>query len=378
MQSKTIICNRIEELHTEIKTHINNNFQPSLAIVFTSIQHDLKTISQTFSSLQIDLIGCTTAGEIANDELLEGALVCMLLDIKKQHYQMFFSEFSAETVYQAGFATGAFASQSYKNPALLVMSSGLGLDAAKLVSGIKNGVGKNIPIYGGLAGDELQMKSTFALSNNQISASGMAALIIDTDQIMVEGLAISGCKPIGGINTITSSKDNIVYTINGKRASDVFKQYFGLEGKPLTLEQTISLQTNYPIQLLREEGHLILRSLFFLNEEEGTITLSAGVNDGDKFQFSNSPGFEVIEKTIDEFSHFKNHHPSADAVILYSCKGRHGAFGPSLEEEVAGLYEHWNTPLIGFLSYGEIGNTANGTCEFHNATCSMVLLKEKQ
>jgi len=377
MKSRTITCYNIKELSAIINKQINEEFKPTLAITFTSIQFDLQTIAQIFSSLNINLVGCTTAGEIADNELLEGSIVVMLLDIKKAHYQMFFSEFSAETVYQAGFATGAFSSRCYKNPALLVMSSGLGLDAEKLVAGIKDGVGRTIPIYGGLAGDELQMKSTFALYNNQISANGMAALIIDTDQIKVEGLATSGWKSIGGINTITEAKDNIIYTINEERASDVFKRYFGFEGKQITLEQAISLQTNYPIQLLREGGHLVLRSLFFLNEEEGSITLSAGVKNGDKFQFSSSPGFEVIEKTIEEFNHLKESTPDADAIILYSCKGRHGAFGPSLEEEIVGLYEYWNTPLIGFLSYGEIGNTANGTCEFHNATCSMVVLKEK-
>ena len=377
MQSRAIHCTNIEELFIKIQEQIDDQFQPTLAITFSSIQHDLEIISKAFSSLNIDLVGCTTAGEIANDELLEGTIVIMLLDMKKEHYQMFFSEFSAETVYQAGFATGAFASRCYKNPGLLLMSSGFGLDAAKLLGGIKDGIGREIPIYGGLAGDELKMEITYALSNRQISANGMSVLIIDTDKVEVQGLATSGWQPIGGINTITKSTDNIVHMINGERALDVFKRYFGLEGVTLTLEQTINLQTNYPLQFIREGGHLVLRSLFFLNEEEGTLTLSAGIKEGDRFQFSNSPGFEVIENTIEEFKELKDKTPEADAIILYSCKGRHGAFGPSLEDEVSGLHDYWNTPLIGFLSYGEIGNTANGTCEFHNATCSMVLLKEK-
>ena len=34
-------------------------------------------------------------------------------------------------------------------------------------------------------------------------------------------------------------------------------------------------------------------------------------------------------------------------------------------------------PMIGFFSYGEIGNVKGGACDFHNETCSLVLLKER-
>ena len=134
---------------------------------------------------------------------------------------------------------------------------------------------------------------------------------------------------------------------------------------------------NYPIQIIRANDYTILRSLFFVNEAEGTLVLAGGVEEGDKFRFSNPPGFEAIEQTIEEFGTLKRDIPEADAIILFSCKGRHGAFGPMLEEEIEGLYRYWEAPLVGFLSYGEFGNTINGTSEFHNESCSLVLLKEK-
>ena len=120
-----------------------------------------------------------------------------------------------------------------------------------------------------------------------------------------------------------------------------------------------------------------MRSPLVLDEDNGSITLMGGVNQGDKFRFSNSPGFEVIEQTIEEFEQLKDKSPDVDALILYSCKGRHGALGPLLEDEISGLYNYWNKPMIGFLSYGEIGNTPSGICEFHNETCSLVSLREK-
>lgn len=376
MHTKSIHCRNTQDLKLSISNEINDNFKPTLAILFASTQHDLKIITQTFSDFNIDLIGCTTAGEIVDNQLLDGAIVVLLTTMDKNHYQLFFSEFSNETVYQAGFATGAFASRCYEHPGMMVMLSGLGMDASVLVTGLKDGIGREVPIYGGLAGDDLNMLETFAISNEQISSKGLATLIIDTEKVEMQGLATSGWKPIGGENTITKADGHIIYTINEERAYDVFMRYFGLTDKNISDEELVSTLYNYPIQIIREGGPVLRLSSFF-DADEGTLTLSAGVKEGDKFYFSAAPGFEVIEQTVQEFSDFKDTRPEADAIILYSCKGRHNAFGPLLEEEVEGLHQHWQKPLIGFLSYGEIGNTANGTCEFHNETCSLVILKEK-
>ena len=90
-----------------------------------------------------------------------------------------------------------------------------------------------------------------------------------------------------------------------------------------------------------------------------------------------SPGVEVIDQTIAELTDFLHDTTDADALILFSCKGRHAALGPFLADEIEGIYNHWQKPMIGFLSYGEIGNVRNGVCEFHNETCSLLAIKEK-
>ena len=379
MLSKTIICGSVDEVKDKILASTNDDFQPTLGIVFASIVHDLNGLVDVFNDLNLDVVGCSAAGEIVNDRLHHSSIAIMLTDLNKDYYQIYFSNFSKSTIYQAGFASGAFAAKSFENPALLLTLGGIGLDANKLLDGFKDGLGKEVPMYGGLAGDDLNMEETFAISNSSVASNGMATLVIDTDKVTVEGLATSGWEPIGGEHTITQAEGNTVYTINGKRAYDVFMQYFGLKDKEnLTQEEIIAIQTNYPFQIIREDGdYTVLRMPFSVNKGDGTIVLGASVKQGDKFRFSTSPGFEVIEQTVEEFNWLKNKSPQADAIILFSCIGRHGAFGPMLEDEISGLHNHWDAPLIGFLTYGEIGNTSIGTCEFHNETCSLVVLKEK-
>ncbi len=378
MKSKSLQCKSVAQLQQALQASISTDFQPTLAIVFSSLKYNFKELNEVFVSSGIDMLGCSTAGEIVDNELCEDSIAVLLMDMKKEYYTIKNTDFELSEVYSKCLEVGVFAKNLFENPGLVIMSGGIKVDAAKVIGGIKDGIGKEIPMYGGLAGDELAMSRTFAFSNHFITDGGMAALIIDTDKIEISGMAASGWKALGGVKTITRSEGNVLYSINGEPALDVFLRHFGAEDNQETKSDLlITLQTNYPLQILRADGGTILRSPLVLDEENRSLVLAGGVEQGDKFKFSNSPGFEVIEETVTEFESLKTLAPEADALVLFSCKGRHGAFGPVLEEEVEGLFNYWQKPMVGFLSYGEIGNTKNGICEFHNETCSLMLLREK-
>jgi hypothetical protein len=376
MQSKTIHADSNSELLSKIQETISSDFQPTLAIVFNSIQNSIEEIQTVFNQFNIDMVGCTTAGEIANNQLLEESVVILLMDMNRHFYTIKSIEHEG-LPYKNAFNLGQDIKETYENVGILLMTSDFGIDAASIVTGIKDGIGKEISMYGGMAGDDLQMKKTYAFSHETSTSAGSVILVIDTDKIAMTGLATSGWQAIGVEKTITKSKGHVVYEIDNERAYDVFTRYFGLTDKSNSMEYLLSLQTNYPLQIIRDKD-TILRSPLVMDEDEGTITLMGGINEGDKFRFSSSPGFEVIEETVAKFQNLKNNIPEADALILFSCKGRHDAFGPLIEDEIEGIYNYWQTPMIGFFSYGEIGNTANGTCEFHNETCSLVTLREKK
>jgi hypothetical protein len=127
----------------------------------------------------------------------------------------------------------------------------------------------------------------------------------------------------------------------------------------------------------REEGLPVVRTPMLFNQQDRSIVFAATVPEGSRFQFSLLPSFEVIENVISEFKRKKEESPDADALVLFSCKGREFAFGPWIEEEIQNIAKLWDAPMAGFLCFGEIGKTRNARSEFNNLTCSLVLLKEK-
>lgn len=379
MESKSFCCSSYEQLQIVLSNYTDSEsaFTPTLAIVFCSVKQDLEQLRKTFLEKGIDLVGCTTAGEIVNIKLHEHAIAVLLMDMDPTYYKIELAEYKNGDVFTAAKTLGQFINTSFERPSVFLLSGGLGIDAESIVEGINSKLGKKIPIYGGLAGDDLEMKKTFAFTKDLVTDNGIVILSIDTDKIEITGLAISGWQPVGSVNVITKIKGNIVYEINNEPAYDVFSRYFGITDLDSPYDQLINIQTNYPFQIIRNQEQSILRSPLLVDAEERTITLAARVPEGTSFRFSTSPGFEVIEETLENYKQFSNQVSETDALILFSCKGRHGAFGPMIEDEIEGIYHLWEKPLIGFLTYGEFGNIGNGGCEFHNETCVLVSLCEK-
>lgn len=379
MKSKSFSVKSIYDLKQQLDQFSKEDFQPTIAIVFSAICHNLNELSVTFDQYNIKLVGCSSAGEIHKDNVLDEGIVVLAMEMKESYFKIKTLDSKDQSTYQIAHAMGKFAASAFDNPATFVFSGGIAMDAEQVVFGMKDGAGKEIPLYGGAAGDDLTMKKTLAISNNWVSDNGLVCMVIDTDKISVTGMATSGWEAIGTVNTITKSEGNVIHAINEKPALDVFINYFGFFGNELSNSgpQLETISGQYPLQIMREGGYSILRSPLIADEKNRTLVMAGGVKEGDKFRFSISPGFEVIEKTISEFSHLKNDASEADAMLLISCKGRHTALGPMVEDEIQGIHNYWNAPMIGFFSYGEIGNMKNGTCEFHNETCVMVVLKEK-
>ena len=378
MQAKSFKASSIGDLENQILLAKSDGYNPTLALIFSAVGIGLDAIPEVFKKHGIDLIGCSTSGEISNAVCLENMVVGLLFDLKKEHFRIHAASTEDKSLYSCCFEAGKIAGASFKNPAVLLLSGGVSIDAEQLVYGLRDGVGREIPLFGGQAGDNMRLESTFAFSNEVMTNNGIACLILDNDRVEVRGLATSGWEAIGDVNVITKAEGNVVYEINHQPALDVFLKYFGFFSNKVDPNNDFSsISAQYPMQIERENGIRVLRTPLFVLADEKALILGGAIREGEKFRFSISPGFDVIEKTVKEFGQFAQKVQDPDAVVLFSCKGRHFALGPLLEEEVEGLYNHWKAPMAGFLSYGEIGTPDGGICEFHNETCSLVLLKER-
>lgn len=377
MKVESFFSNTPSALEDKMIDFFKNGYRPTLGFVFCSPMQDITEISCIFDRFGVDLLGCTTAGEIMNDALFESSITTLLMDVSREYFCPIFVN-NTEGVIATGQTIRNFADNVFENPAIITCSGGVLNDGEQIVAGLTQFSNREIPIFGGLAGDDLNIVNTFVFNQTEATNNGMAAVVFDGDKIEIKGLATSGWRALGTYHTVTKAEGNVIHTINNVPALDFFIRFFGSHENANVKDKPIStISAQYPFQIRRTDDYSVLRSPILGDEEKRTLTLVGSIKEGDQFRFSISPGLEVIENTIVEFSQFSQEIPEADALLLFSCKGRHAALGPFIEDEIKGIYDNWQKPMIGFLSYGEIGNVRNGACEFHNETCSLVIIKEK-
>ncbi len=375
MIAKNIYGENINEIKSKFTKATADGFAPTLAIVFCSVVQNRKELITFFNEQKVDVFGSTTAGEIIDSEIMEKSTVIMLLNINKAHYKIF-TEASADT-YKVSNDMAKFAKASFTNPSVIIVSGGLTIDAEQIIKGVHD-CDANLPLYGGLAGDDLTMKASYVFSNNYESSNGIIALIIDSDKVNVKGLATSGWDEIGIEKTITKSVGNVVYTIDDEPAVDVFVKYFQFtESVDNTAEIIAQNFAQYPLQLKKDNGNVVLRAPLMVDIDNRALIFAGGIPQGSKVKFSVQPGFDLIEKTTERIGVLKPSIPEADALLMFSCKARHMALGPMTGDEAGMIRGLWDKPLIGFFTYGEIGTAKDSLCDFHNETCSMVILQEK-
>ena len=375
MKANNIYGENIDEIKSKFSKVTAPGFSPTLAIIFCSAMQDRKALTDFFNEKKVDVFGCTTAGEIIDNEVMEHTSVIMLLDMKKENYKIF-NEESADT-YKVSNDMAKFAKDTFTNPSIIVISGGLTIDAEQIIKGVQD-FDNTIPLYGGLAGDDLTMKASYVFSNAYESSNGLIGLVIDNDKVNVKGLATSGWDNIGIEKTITKSAGNIVYTIDNEPAVDVFVKFFQFTDSVDNRSEIIAMNfAQYPLQMKKENGNTVLRAPLMVDIDSRALIFAGGIPQGSKVKFSVPPGFDLIEKTAERVRKLKSSIPDADAVLMFSCKARHLALGPMTSDEAEKIREIWNKPLLGFFTYGEIGTAKDSTCDFHNETCSMVILEEK-
>ena len=385
MTAKTIKGNSPEEIKTALQESKADGYKPTLAIIFISVKQDREAICEIFIQEGIDIFGATSSGEFIEGHQSEGAIVVMLLNIKKKNYCILFEEIGERTLKEASMNLAKEALQRFNKPALILCStfftvSGKMLDGESLVRSIEEMTDSQMRICGGMAGDDVSFSGTFVFTNGRSTDYGMIALVLNEEKIDFQGMAVSGWKPIGVFKTITKCEDNLIMEIDEKPALEMYLRFLGMDftsdDDPAKFFDSVGV--HYPLQIERENREPMMCNPIGYNLEKKALVCESNVIPGSKFRFSMPPDFDIIDTVVSKAKVIKNKNNSeADALLIFSCAGRLSALGPMAHEENEALQNVWKSPMAGFYTYGEFGMTEDGRQEFHSTTCCWVALKEK-
>ncbi|SIO01536.1 FIST signal transduction protein [Algoriphagus halophilus] len=379
MKAKTINGRTPNEIQKELDECKSQGFIPTLAIIILTNKMDAEELRSIFGKQGVEIFGITSPEKFSEDGITEADILVMLLDIKPDHFKIVLNDYGGSTAYQAGYNAGTSGKNAFANPGFIISPLDFRVSNDELIRGLTDAAGHDTLIAGGGSGDPADF-SGVVFTNDASSIGGLLALIIDQDKVAISGLAVSGWKPVGTTKKITKSEGSWAFTIDHEPAMHVIQRFLGKDIVRANAEGSGFIPTDlgYPLQFERASGNAIMKPALFFNPAEQSVMIAGGVNEGDQFRFSLPPDFDVIDKVVESTRDSKRKEmPDADVLMVFSCVGRLGTFGPLISTEIEGLASTWGKPMIGFFSLGEFGKLDEGRCEFQGTTVSWVALKEK-
>jgi len=341
---------------------------------FKSQQAAIKELVRHYP--QSHVIGCSTAGEIADSQLLDHSLSVAVAQFEKTSIQVArVSIVDKEKSYDIGQQiVKALTAKDLK--AIFLLSDGVLVNGSKLTEGLREASGERLIITGGLAGDGDRFRSTWSIYEDQIHEHALVAVGFYGTHLSV-GVASQGGWDIFGLERrITRSRENILYELDHKPALALYKKYLGERARDLPSSGLL-----FPLQI-RASGNsqdALVRTILAVDEEEQALIFAGDMPQGYLAQLMHANFERIIECAVTAGQNAVNLQQNAPLLsIAISCVGRRLLLGERAEEEVESLYETMpkGSVQVGFYSYGEISPITDGRCDLHNQTMTVTTLSE--
>ena len=346
---------------------------PRLLITFASPAHDLAALLSGIRELCPDapLVGCSTAGEIATDGPGDAGVVVVALGGEGFSVATEVARNASSDVRLAGERAAAAVERvaPAQHQVLLLLSDGLGGDQQEVVRGAYSVLGASVPLVGGCAGDDLAMKRTHQLHDDEVLEDCVVAAAISSDAPFGIGVQ-HGWRPVGDPFLVTKSSGTRVFELDDKPALDVYAERLGAPAEILDDPAAFTrFAMTHPFGLRRRSGEEV-RFIAEATFEDRSIGCIAGVPQGGLIWIMEGDADSVLSATDAACAQALEslHGAPPLGLLAFDCIARRGVLGDGIRTEVQRIGESaGGAPVAGFYTYGEIARTT-GVSGFHNQT----------
>ena len=251
---------------------------------------------------------------------------------------------------------------------LIAFVNTFSFDSTKLLKKINN-IYPKLTIAGGNAGDDFRFEQCHIFSKD-LDSCDVAFISINSDVLNVKTNYLFNWQTIGESMIITKAEGSTVFTIDNKKAVDVYEEYLGKNIVNNLLEYGIE----FPL-IFEDNNTIIGRALIGFDSKIGSITFAGEIPQNGKVQF----GFANLESINTKNENIINNifQKKQEAIFIYTCGSRRQMLGGFLEDELHMINKFGDTS--GFITYGEFfHNQTSCSNNLLNITTTFVSLNEKE
>jgi hypothetical protein len=368
-----------EEILRQCRARLGDTV-PKAGLLFAAIDFEhqilLDEIQGAFPGLE--LIGCTTDGEISSELGFREDSATLIL-------------FASDTVdITAGVGRGlsddvtaacrsaidTASAKAGKPPRLWISTpEGLSVEGHVVTVALQQIVGQEVPIVGALSGDQWRLKGTYQFCGNEVLSDAIPVLLFAGDFRFSYGVSF-GWHEVGDVGRVTRAAGATVHEIDGAPAIEFYRKYLGPGARP---------SVELPLAILneRDETEYLRASWGNIDETTGSVDFLATVPEGARVRLTIADRDAILAGCAESFAIARSNLPAGAqpvAALFFSCMARKLLLGTRTGEELqlirGGLGEA--VPICGFYGYGEISpkfGDSTGT-KFHNESFVSLLIAD--
>jgi len=326
-----------------------------------------------------EIIGCSTAGEIANDGVYDNKLIVTGVKLKHPNLKATWCEVNgaADSRNSGKNLTKQFSKSDLS--AVFVLSQGVNVNGSDLIAGMKENLNNETIITGGLAGDSGSFKKTYVVCNEKVGSNITAGIAFYGKSLKITTGSMGGWEPFGPVRRVTKSKANILYTLDGEPALELYKKYLGEHAKNLPASGLF-----FPFAILKENGDQtgLIRTVLAINENDGSLISAGDIPENSIIRLMTGKTANLVKGATDAahsaVAGMNGIKVEDSFAILVSCVGRKLVMADDTDDEVEAVQALMpKTAVTGFYSYGEIcpyGFVSD--CKLHNQTMTISYFSE--
>jgi hypothetical protein len=324
-------------------------------------------------------IALSTAGEISSQGVSNDSAVVSAIRFEHTPFKLASTDIAGMEDSAGAGERLARQLQAPDLKAVILLSQGVAVNGSDLIAGVVSVIGKDIPLTGGLAGDNGVFTRTWALLDDVVSDRMMLAIGLYGDALNLAHGSFGGWQSFGPARRATKVAGNVLYELDGEPALEIYRRYLGKYAKDLPASGLL-----FPFAILsddRQESGLI-RTLLGIDESNGSLTLAGDIPDGGYLKLMHASTEALVDgaEAAAEAARRMLTDDSPGLALLVSCIGRKLVMGDRVDEEVevVGAVFGQGCVLSGFYSNGEISPFIESTdCKLHNQTMTITYLSEK-
>jgi hypothetical protein len=355
--------------------------EPNLVLVFAapaffSAPDFAARLAEAFPKAR--LVGASTAGEIANQGVSDNKAVITAVRFDKLVFRIAATELAgmADSRGAGARLAGQLAGPDLK--AVILLSQGVDVNGSELIAGATGQLPGDVPLTGGLAGDNGAFTRTWTLLDGQVSTTTMLGIGLYGDAVRFAHGSFGGWQSFGPAREATRTSGNVLYELDGRPALEIYKNYLGDYAKDLPASGLL-----FPFALLADDHQEsgLIRTLLGVNEAEGSLVLAGDIPQGGYVRLMHASTESLVDGAESAAQAARRMQDSAapGLALLVSCIGRKLIMGDRVDDEVeaVGTVFGQNCVLTGFYSNGEISPYMDTTeCKLHNQTMTITTLAE--